>query len=73
MPLMPDDPKQKQALAAIALSLAVVYFANSDNGMRLLRDLIELATADDDHPAIRHLDYDSIGDRAEPEDDGDRP
>ena len=29
MPLMPDDPKQKQALAAIALSLAMLYFANN--------------------------------------------
>ena len=29
MPLMPDDPKQKQALAVIAVSLVVLYFANS--------------------------------------------
>lgn len=29
MPLIPDDPKQKQALAAIAVSLVVLYFANS--------------------------------------------
>ncbi len=28
MPLIPDDPKQKQALAAIAVSLVVLYFAN---------------------------------------------
>jgi type IV pilus assembly protein PilO len=29
MPLIPDDPKQKQALAVIAVSLVVLYFANS--------------------------------------------
>ena len=29
MPLIPDDPTQKQALAAIAFSLALLYFANS--------------------------------------------
>ena len=29
MPLIPDDPKQKQALAGIAVSLVVLYFANS--------------------------------------------
>ena len=29
MPLIPDDPKQKQALAVLALSLVVLYFANS--------------------------------------------
>ena len=29
MPLIPDDPKQKQALAAIAFTLALLYFANS--------------------------------------------
>ena len=29
MPLIPDDPNQKQALAAIAFSLALLYFANS--------------------------------------------
>ena len=29
MPLIPDDPKQKQALAVIGFSLAVLYFANS--------------------------------------------
>ena len=29
MPLVPDDPKQKQALAVISVSLVVLYFANS--------------------------------------------
>ena len=29
MALIPDDPKQKQALAIIAVSLVVLYFANS--------------------------------------------
>ena len=29
MALIPDDPKQKQALAVIAVSLVVLYFANS--------------------------------------------
>ena len=29
MPLIPDDPTQKQALAAIAFALALLYFANS--------------------------------------------
>ncbi len=29
MPLIPDDPKQKQALAVIAVSMVVLYFANS--------------------------------------------
>ncbi len=29
MPLIPDDPKQKQALAAIAFTLALLYFVNS--------------------------------------------
>ena len=29
MPLIPDDLKQKQALAVVALSLVVLYFANS--------------------------------------------
>ncbi len=29
MPLIPDDPKQKQALAVISFSLAALYFANS--------------------------------------------
>lgn len=29
MPLIPDDPKQRQALAVIAVSLVVLYFANS--------------------------------------------
>lgn len=29
MALMPDDPKQKQALAVIAVSLVLLYFANS--------------------------------------------
>ncbi len=29
MALIPDDPKQKQALAAIAVSMVVLYFANS--------------------------------------------
>jgi len=66
-----NDGFRAYTVAYPARDLAVVYFANSDNGMRLLRDLIELATADDDHPAIRHLDYDSIGDPTEPEDDGD--
>ncbi len=29
MPLIPDDPKQKQALVVVSLSLVVLYFANS--------------------------------------------
>ena len=29
MALIPDDPKQQRALGAIALSLVVLYFANS--------------------------------------------
>jgi len=29
MPLIPEDPKQKQALAVIAVSMVVLYFANS--------------------------------------------
>ena len=29
MALIPDDPKQKQALAVMAVSLVVLYFANS--------------------------------------------
>ena len=36
---------------------AVVYFTNSDNGMRFLADLVELATGEAEHPAIEHLDY----------------
>ena len=56
-------------IAYPARDFAVVYFANGDNGMRLLRDLIELATGEDDHPAIRHLDYESSGDPPQPEQD----
>ncbi|MFT5049765.1 MAG: CubicO group peptidase (beta-lactamase class C family) [Chlamydiales bacterium] len=38
---------------------AIVYFANSDNGMRFLRDVVQLATGDEEHPAIDHLAYPS--------------
>ena len=42
--------------------LAVVYFTNSDNGMRFLRDVVMAATGDSDHPAIDHLAYPSYDD-----------
>ena len=41
--------------------LAVVYFTNSDNGMRFLGEVISAATGDEEHPAIDHLDYPQLG------------
>ena len=40
-----------------ARDLALVWFTNSDHGMRLLRDLAERLTGETSHPAIDHLDY----------------
>jgi CubicO group peptidase (beta-lactamase class C family) len=40
--------------------LALVYFTSSDNGMRFLRRVVELGTGSREHPAIVHLDYESL-------------
>jgi len=47
------------AIAYPARDWAFVYLSNSDNGMLLLGDLAQLATGEQDHPAIQHLDYES--------------
>jgi len=47
------------AIAYPARDFAFVYFSNSDNGMLLLRDLVRLATGEDEHPALLHLDYEN--------------
>ncbi len=39
---------------------AVVYFTNSDNGLMLAPSLLAVATGEEDHPALRHLDYDDL-------------
>ena len=40
--------------------LGMVFFANSDNGMLLLRRLVEGTVGGTEHPALDHLDYDSL-------------
>lgn len=40
--------------------LGMVYLANSDNGMLLLRRIVEGTVGGTAHPALDHLDYDSV-------------
>ena len=42
--------------------LALVYFSNSDEGMRLLRPIVTALTGTDLQPAIDHLSYPNLGD-----------
>ena len=39
--------------------LGMVFFTNSDNGMRILEALVEGVMGGGDHPALRYLDYES--------------
>ncbi len=50
------------AIAVPERDFAAVYFANSDNGMRFLRDVVGVATGNDVHPSLDHLDYPSYDD-----------
>ena len=52
-----NDGYRAYTVAYPARDFALVYFTNSDNGMRLLGPLVEMATGESDHPALRHLDY----------------
>lgn len=47
------------AIAYPARDFALVYLTDGDNGMRLLREVLCVATGDEDHPALHHLDYES--------------
>lgn len=48
------------ATAIPSWSLGMVFFTNSDDGMLLLGALVNGAMGDGDHPALRHLDYESF-------------
>lgn len=48
------------AIAVPEHGLGMVFFSNSDNGMLLLRRIVEGTLGGADHPALDHLDYDSL-------------
>jgi CubicO group peptidase (beta-lactamase class C family) len=54
-----DPGNRAFVLGAPESGLGMAFFANSDNGMLLLRRMIEGTVGGADHPALDHLDYES--------------
>lgn len=48
------------AIAVPERRFGAVFFSNSDNGMLLLERIVEGTLGGRDHPALAHLDYDSL-------------
>ncbi len=55
-----DPGSRAFAIAVPDRRLGMVFFANSDNGMLLLRTIVEGTLGGIEHPALDHLDYESF-------------
>ncbi len=55
-----DPGSRAFAIAVPDRRLGMVFFANSDNGMLLLRRIVDGTLGGTEHPALDHLDYESF-------------